>query len=188
MKKQKQVMYYASGEQFEMDNFGFQLARMIERIQRQTGKEALLFLCIGSDRSTGDSLGPLTGHLLKNKKRFAENADVFVVGTLTLPVHAVNLESVLQIIERDFADYVVVAVDASVGSRESVGCITLSEGGLKPGYGVNKDLRMVGDIAITGIVSWGSCLEPILLQNIRLGMVMNMADNISQGILKAVFC
>ena len=188
MRKQKKVIYYSSGEQFETDNFGFHLAEMIGRIKKQTGKEAVLFLCIGSDRSTGDSLGPLTGHLLKNEKIFAQNADVFVVGTLTLPVHAVNLESVLQVIERDFSDHVVVAVDASVGSRDSVGCITLSEGGLKPGCGVNKDLRMVGDIAITGIVGWGSCLEPVLLQNIRLGMVMNMADNISQGIMKAVFC
>ena len=116
-----------------------------------------------------------------------QNPDVVVVGTLTLPVHAVNLDSVVEVIERDFPEYVVVAINASVGSRNSVGCITLASGGLRPGCGVNKNLKMVGDIAITGVVSWGSRMEPVLLQNIRLGLVMNMADCIRQGIMHAVF-
>ena len=186
--KEKKVIYYSSGEQFETDHFGYHLSEMIRQVKIETGKTSVLFLCIGSDRSTGDSLGPLTGYLLKNEKFFSGNTDMVVIGTLTLPVHAVNLEPVLQVIEQDFSEYVIVAIDASIGSRDSVGCITLSEGGLKPGCGVNKNLRRVGDIAITGIVSWGSRLEPVLLQNIRLGMVMNMADCIYQGIMKAVFC
>lgn len=188
MLKEKRVIYYSSGERFEREHFACELAGMIRQVQVRDGKRSVLFLCIGSDRSTGDSLGPLTGYFLKNEKLFSENTDMVVVGTLMLPVHAVNLEPVLQVIEKDFPEYVVVAIDASVGSRDCVGCITLSEGGLKPGYGVNKNLRRVGDISITGIVSWGSRLEPVLLQNIRLGMVMNMADCIYQGIMKAVFC
>lgn len=188
MLREKKVIYYSSGEQFETEHFGYHLSDMIKKVKVRTGKNSVLFLCIGSDRSTGDSLGPLTGYLLKNEKLLAGNTDMVVVGTLTLPVHAVNLEAILRIIEQDFSEYVIVAIDASIGSRDSVGCITLSEGGLKPGCGVNKDLQKVGDIAITGIVSWGSRLEPMLLQNIRLGMVMNMADCIYQGIMKAVFC
>ena len=186
MMKDKKVIYYSSGEQFETDQFGYELWEMIRKVKIRTGKCSVLFLCIGSDRSTGDSLGPLTGYLLKNEKLFAGNEDAIVVGTLTLPVHAVNLEAVLRIIEADFPEYIIVAVDASIGSRDCVGCITLAEGGLKPGCGVNKDLRKVGDISITGIVSWGSRLEPVLLQNIRLGMVMNMANCIYEGIMKAM--
>ena len=71
-------------------------------MQVRDGKRSVLFLCIGSDRSTGDSLGPLTGYFLKNEKLFSENTDMVVVGTLMLPVHAVNLEPVLQVIEREF--------------------------------------------------------------------------------------
>lgn len=186
--REKKVFYYSSGEQFDTEQFGYELSEMIRQVKIRKRKSSVLFLCIGSDRSTGDSLGPLTGYLLKNEELFSGNTDMVVVGTLTLPVHAVNLEPVLQVIERDFSEYVIVAIDASIGSRDSVGCITLAEGGLKPGCGVNKNLRRVGDIAITGIVSWGSRLEPVLLQNIRLGMVMNMADCIYQGIMKAVFC
>ncbi|NSJ87437.1 DUF1256 domain-containing protein [Blautia hansenii] len=47
----------------------------------------LVILCIGSDRITGDSLGPLVGHSLS---RFSlPHARVY--GTLDRPVHALNL-------------------------------------------------------------------------------------------------
>lgn len=185
VKGEQRVFYYESGEEFEEVHFGQELAAMIRQVKYKQGKNAVLFLCIGSDRSTGDSLGPLTGYLLKQKDAVLELTGTVVVGTLSLPVHAVNLETVIQVLEEDFSDYVIVAVDASVGTRKNVGCITLAEGGLKPGYGVNKNLREVGDISITGIVSWGSRLEPILLQNIRLGMVMDMARCITGGIFRA---
>ena len=49
----------------------------------------IVFLCIGSDRSTGDSLGPLLGYKLK----YLENYSGFhVFGDLKHPVHATNLE------------------------------------------------------------------------------------------------
>lgn len=179
------VFYYESGTEFEEKHFGRELADMIRQVKYEKRKKSVLFLCIGSDRSTGDSLGPLTGYLLKQKDGLLEATGMAVVGTLSLPVHAVNLEAVIGVIEAEFSDCVIVAVDASVGARKNVGCITLAEGGLKPGYGVNKNLREVGDISITGIVSWGSRLEPILLQNIRLGLVMNMASCITVGILQA---
>lgn len=44
----------------------------------------ILFLCIGTDRSTGDSLGPLIGYKLREKGM--KNARV--LGTLEEPVHA----------------------------------------------------------------------------------------------------
>ena len=47
----------------------------------------LVFLCIGSDRITGDSLGPLIGYQLS-----PYCSRVFhVYGTLDDPVHALNL-------------------------------------------------------------------------------------------------
>jgi hypothetical protein len=48
------------------------------------------YLCIGSDLSTGDCFGPLTGTLLK--RTGFQN----VVGTLDATVHAKNLEACLQ--------------------------------------------------------------------------------------------
>ena len=74
------------------------------------------------------------------------------------------------------------AVDASVGMSDHIGCITLGRGALKPGLGVSKELRSVGDLFITGIVSSCSNYDPVMLQSIRLSVVMRMAECISESV------
>ena len=56
----------------------------------------IVFLCIGSDRVTGDCLGPYIGHLLTPH----ETGHIFVYGTLSCPVHALNLEKTSSLIKR----------------------------------------------------------------------------------------
>ena len=81
-----------------------------------------------------------------------------------------------------FPNHVIVAVDASVGSLEHVGCITLGKGALRPGLGVCKDLQAVGDIFITGIVGGYGNYDPLMLQSVRLSVVMRMADYICDAV------
>lgn len=103
-------------------------------------------------------------------------------GTLSRPVHAINLEETMHQIRTEYRDHVVVAIDASIGRHEHVGYITVGLGSLKPGLGVRKNLGSVGDVFITGIVGSGSAWEPLLLQNTRLSVVMELADCICEGI------
>ncbi|NMB44257.1 MAG: DUF1256 domain-containing protein, partial [Clostridiales bacterium] len=63
-----------------------------------------------------------------------------------------------------------------------IGYITLGEGPLLPGAGVNKKLPPVGDIFITGIVNFSGVLDNMLLQTTRLNIVMVLADFICNGI------
>lgn len=174
----QEICYYSSCKHFRQEEFARRLAELIETEMYRSGKREMVFLCIGTDRSTGDSLGPLIGYKLKQMK--FSGAAVF--GTLDRPVHAMNLEHYLEILRACYADALVVAVDASVGNREHVGFVTLGRGSLKPGLGVRKELNAVGDIFITGIVgSCGGC-DPLYLQSVRLSVVMQMADCISGGI------
>ncbi|MGQ9497015.1 MAG: spore protease YyaC [Desulfotomaculales bacterium] len=143
--------------------------------------EGCVLLCIGTDRSTGDCLGPLIGWKLSKVKQ-----ELFAVyGTLEEPVHAVNLEAKLAEIKEAHPGSPVVAVDACLGSPENVGCITIGDGALEPGAGVRKKLPMVGDIHITGVVNVGGYLEYVVLQNTRLSMVMRMAGVIVEGLKRA---
>jgi putative sporulation protein YyaC len=171
------VIYYPSGIKFPSEDFANQLDLMI---RQEKNKNKILILCIGSDRSTGDSLGPLVGHLLSKK----ENLDLEILGTLKNPVHAMNLPQVVKIIKEEYSDFVVIAVDASIGKKEHISKITLSRDSISPGLGVNKALERVGDIAITGVVGSGNCMGSLLLQNTRLSMIMELADNITKGIVK----
>lgn len=138
----------------------------------------IIFICIGSDRSTGDSLGPLVGHKLKY---FSRN-NISIYGTLENPVHAKNIESTLTEIYLKYNNPYIVAIDACLGSLNNIGKIFIQKKPLIPGLALNKKLPAVGDMSITGIVNISSGFDFLILQNTRLNTVMNLADSISKGI------
>jgi len=139
----------------------------------------LIFLGIGSDRSTGDSLGPLVGSCLEELCA----SDIYILGTLNDPVHAVNLMDRLQFIKNNFSQPFIIAVDSSLGRAKNIGNIKVENGPLVPGIGVNKKLPPAGDIHITGTVNVGGFMEYLVLQNTRLGLVMRLAKTISKGLV-----
>lgn len=141
----------------------------------------IICVCIGTDRSTGDCLGPLVGTLLSKDPL----PGLLVYGTLDQPVHALNLQDTLSKIARDHPRSLIIAIDACLGKLTSVGFIQLGLGPLKPGAGVNKSLPEVGQIHITGIVNVSGFMEYFVLQNTRLSLVMKMAEVISAAIKKA---
>lgn len=140
-----------------------------------TQKRPAVILCIGTDRSTGDALGPLIGTHLSRLKL----PQLHVYGTLDDPVHATNLEENIHTIQQTFPNPFIIAVDACLGRLDSIGCITLADGPLKPGAGVNKKLPEVGEAHMTGIVNVGGFMEYMVLQNTRLNLVWRMSENIS---------
>lgn len=144
----------------------------------------LVMLCIGTDRSTGDCLGPLVGSKLTTLGIMPPTVQLF--GTLDEPVHAGNLDDYLKILKRDHQDSYVLALDACLGKCENVGYITIKEGPLKPGTGVNKNLAEVGASHIVGVVNVGGFMEYFVLQNTRLSLVMRMADVITEAIAEVL--
>ncbi|GIW48559.1 MAG: spore protease YyaC [Caloramator sp.] len=139
----------------------------------------LVILCIGTDRSTGDCLGPLVGYKL-NKLSLNKKVDIY--GTLNNPVHAKNLDEHISLIYNTTKNPFILAIDASLGKSENIGNINLIKGPVYPGAGVNKKLQPVGDISITGIVNSSGFMEYIVLQNTRLSVVMKMAEIITTSI------
>lgn len=155
--------------------------RLKECIYLQTMDREVVVLCIGTDRSTGDALGPLIGSKLTQFKSFP----LSVYGTLDEPVHALNLVDKIKQIEQSHHSPYIVAIDACLGRLKNVGMITLKQGALRPGAGVNKDLPAVGDLQITGNVNVGGFMEFLVLQNTRLSLVMKMADVIASSLMSA---
>jgi putative sporulation protein YyaC len=156
----------------------YTLSREIQNILSKTTSSIndIIIFCIGTDRSTGDCLGPLVGDKL-SKIRLQQKISVF--GTLREPVHAKNIISYTEKIRNTFKHPYIIAIDASLGKNENIGKINLFTGPIFPGSGVNKNLTPIGDISITGIVNISGFMEYIILQNTRLSLVMQMADIIS---------
>lgn len=140
----------------------------------------LLILCIGTDRSTGDCLGPLVGSKLSSLGILPPG--MRILGTLDEPVHAGNLEEYVRMLQQEEKISYVLALDACLGRCDNIGYISVKDGPLKPGTGVNKNLTEVGAAHLVGVVNVGGFMEYFVLQNTRLSLVMRMADVIGNGI------
>lgn len=143
----------------------------------------LVIMCIGTDRSTGDCLGPLVGDKLKRIRTLSK---IKIMGTLNDPVHAKNIEQRNEEILSMYNNPFIIAIDASLGRGDNIGNINLINGCITPGSGVNKNLKPIGNIGITGIVNISGFMEYIILQNTRLSLVMNMADKIAMALYMAI--
>lgn len=139
-----------------------------------------VFLCIGSDRYVGDSLGPLVGTMLE------ESGFSFpVYGTLAEPIHAFNLKGTLKEIRKQYKKPFIIGIDALVGEKEEVGHVIFKEGPLTPGKALEKILPQVGDCHFVGVVNY---IDPLpasqFLNDTRLYTVMTLAKAIVSVILK----
>lgn len=153
-----------------------------QRIRVYRGHPELVVFCIGTDRSTGDALGPIVG---SNLERLYPN-NVSIYGTLDSPVHAVNLQETIDYVKKNHANPLIIAIDACLGQLNSVGKISVAHGPIKPGAGVKKQLPEVGTFHITGIVNIGGFMEYFVLQNTRLSVVMKMGEVIANSLYQAI--
>ena len=140
--------------------------------------QPIIWVCIGTDRSTGDSYGPLIGTFLQQAK-----PSFPFLGTLAAPVHAVTLPDAIAQVRQYYKNYTVVAIDACLGKSSHVGKIQCGVGPLQPGAGVHKKLESIGDYNVTAVVNVGGCMEYFVLQNTRLNLVYNMARATADAIL-----
>ncbi len=144
----------------------------------------IVVVCIGTDRSTGDALGPLTGSFLKENHL----KHLKVYGTLHKPVHAKNIHENIKYIHEKHLRPFIIAIDACLGKSSSVGHIISGIGAIKPGAALQKDLPSIGHIYITGVVNIGGFLEYAILQNTRLSIVVDMAKVIANILLRIDRC
>lgn len=140
----------------------------------------IIYICIGTDRATGDCLGPMVGTRLQSTSLHSN-----VYGTLEQPVHATNLAQFTEQIASRYENPLIVAIDASLGNSSRIGFINVKKGGLKPGTALHKNLPEVGDFHISGVVNVGGYLEQMVLQNTRLFLVYRMAEVIARSVLVA---
>jgi putative sporulation protein YyaC len=58
-------------------------------------------------------------------------------------------------------------------------------GPVHPGKGVGKKLPQIGDISIVGVVDTIDNSDLFSIKNIRLNFIMNMAELISESLIRA---
>lgn len=138
-----------------------------------------VIVCIGSDLAIGDSLGPITGSMLKYK---TQGLNGFLYGTLGSPVTAKEIHYIRTFLKETHKDSPIIAIDAAVGDKGDIGLIRLLDSPLLPGAGANKKLGAIGDISILGIVAEKSLSNYGLLNTTRLNLVYSMSEIISDAL------
>ena len=141
-----------------------------------------IIVCIGTDRCIGDCLGPLTGTLLKDK-RFP----LPVYGTISEPIHALNIDKKLLEIKSLHPNKNIIGIDACLGDNDSVGEIQARDYAIHPGKGVGKSLPEVGAASIIGIVDSSDNSEIFTNRNIRLDLILSMANVVSDALIHAYY-
>lgn len=139
----------------------------------------MVFLCIGTENVTGDSLGPRVGTLLQNKMK----TPLLIYGYEGCNVNAQNLVLAYDMVKIMHPEKQIVVVDAAVGDNEEVGCVQIHKGGIMPGAATNKNLPQVGDVSILGVVSKRGCQDFYSSHADRVILVEKMAETIANSII-----
>ena len=138
-----------------------------------------VIVCIGTDLAIADSLGPLTGSMLKYKM---QGSNAFLYGTLPEPITAKEIKYIRTFLQETHKNSPIIAIDAAVGEKGDIGMIKLSDTPLFPGVGAKKQLGSIGDISIMAVVAEKPLENFGLLNNTRLNLVYSMAEIISEAV------
>lgn len=179
----EKTIYYNSRQKLALTRFQNYMKQLVK--QTESENKTLIFLCIGSDRATGDCFGPLVGETLSRKMPH-HLSGLAVYGNLKNPVHALNLEDTIHEIYQKHANPYIVAIDASLGIPQHIGYVSLGKGPLLPGIGVKKNLPCIGEVAITGIVNTSGNRCHAILQTTKLSTVVELSNFVSTGILQSL--
>lgn len=156
------------------------LAEYITYSLVDTLPEDITILCIGSDRSTGDALGPLVGTMLTEDCQVKFD----IKGVLGCTANAQNLNEICNQI--DETQYVIV-IDAGLAESSMIGNILIDKGSIIPGDGVGQGLFPVGHMKIIGFINRDTFDEEMnykIIQNTSLGIVYPMAQTIAKALAK----
>jgi putative sporulation protein YyaC len=144
-----------------------------------------VILAVGSDRLTGDCLGPLSGHLLTEKY----DVNAYVYGTLEKPVVAKNLDACGDFINIVHKESKIIVIDAAMGSAADLGKIKYGKGKIQPGAALNKNISPIGDFYIMGVVSRShendALKNAAALAGVSLNIVFKMAETIASALSDA---
>lgn len=149
-----------------------ELASFFTYIAQAHSIENIVFLCIGTDCSTGDALGPLVGSRL-------EGLGFTVVGTLNKPCDGYNYEQRVKAIP---VDKIIIAIDACLGQDESVGSYLTAAGPLQPGQATRSSLTPSGHYSLAAIVNANGPRPYTILQMTPLSKVLQMTEQIVEAV------
>lgn len=158
-------------------------------LSKQLGKinpnfSNLIFLCIGTDKIIGDSIGPIVGSKLKE----IENNYIKIYGTLEKNLDFLNTKSMLENIYKIYENPFLITIDAALSRRKNIGEIFVTNGYIKLGNALEKSICYYSNINIKCVV--GEYLDKKtninILKKVDKIKIYNMAELLTKHIKNIV--
>ncbi|MDR2090356.1 MAG: spore protease YyaC [Clostridiales bacterium] len=144
--------------------------------RKREGKPLPVVMCIGSDRVSGDLLGPAVGRKLIEEY----NLRAYVYGTTGRNINGANIDFYDGFIREIHKESKVVAVDACLGSGREIGKIKIGYRGVGAGYAVRKAGKRYGDVGIVGIVAENAEDNVMQLISVEVSLIEEMSGRIAE--------
>lgn len=145
-------------------------------------KKKILILCIGTDNCLGDSFGPLTGTLLKES-----NCSYDILGDLENIIDLGFIKSNNDTIKDKYKDHFIIALDACLGDKKSIGKFIIEDTPLIPASALCDSAFCMGNVSIKAVVNKYHNIKYAnlyMLQQTRLFYVYSMANNLAKSLLR----
>lgn len=140
-----------------------------------------VFLCIGTPKIIGDSLGPRVGNRLRDR-----GVEAYVYGTTDRPVTSLNIGDYAEMLHKRHASDIVIVIDATLGKASDIGKIKLTDRGIKPGGAFHPDRDRLGDIGMMVIVGESDSDRLLELRTRDEAFIDMLADRTAQIVMQAV--
>ena len=141
----------------------------------------LIFLCIGTNKIVGDSVGPIIGNNLKS----IENEYMQIYGTLDNTLNFINAKQTIEKIYNNFEKPFLITIDAALSKTSNIGDIVLSEGYIKIGKALQKSICFYSNINIKCVVGRSYMEKENNLEELKrvsLNETLEIANIVTNGI------
>lgn len=182
-------------ENIKYKRFVWEFSNILKNNKRNKN---LIFLCIGTNKVIGDSIGPLVGTNLKrdfkNNMKFKEDYNIEVncikiFGDMINNVSYNNIEENIQNIKNTIQDSYVIVIDSALSTENNIGKIFVYNKGLKYAESLKRDKEIIGDMSIKVVVGKNAqnrFKNFKILKNISSQRVIMLSNIVSKGIIDAM--
>lgn len=159
---------------------------IFNKVKSQREYPEVTFLCVGTDRITGDCFGPLVGSKLIEKLKKYNYSNINVYGSLEENLSYQNIKENTKNINNKS---IIIVIDAALSKKENIGKIFVSNAKTVLGKSLERNKIEIGDISIKSVVAKDYKIAKYnfkALQNISLSGVITLANIVSEGIIEII--
>lgn len=156
----------------------FRIADFLFESYKNSEKDNLVIINIGTDIVIGDSFAPFLGSELQEENMYCK-----VYGTLENPIHFKNLEEKTKEIIESNPNSFILGIDAAVDNINKIGDLYVVNEPLYPAKSLDKKSEPIGDSSILCVVANCNGYIPDILREVRLGFIRKLVMKLKPEIL-----